>query len=528
MEKADSVVESSSYHIETRQLPRWLSWIYQLDSFGVEAHGIHRYTPEERLEYVNSVNNGRLWQFVHTFGLWVAACGGLTSMSSFFLSGLVFELNLRDSMVSGIISMNLGCAVAAYFSTMGSQSGCRQMVGARLLFGVWGVKVVSLICIVGGVGWSVVNCVLGGQIFAAVSGAPLSVGIIIIAVLSVIVAVFGIKVLVRFQTVLAVPIIVAVVLFYVVVCDKSQYISHSNAVIKQQKYDSASVRGNWLSFFTIGYSVTASWGSGASDYYAMFPEDTPLMNVYLLTFLGLSIPTTLVAVVGTLCGSIARGYAPWFNAYDQGGIGALMNEAFSKWGRFGQFVMIVWYLSLVCNNIMNTYSAAFEFQLLDERLVYVPRWCWAFVIAVVYFVLSIAGKQHFATIISNFLPMLAYWISMYITILALENILFRRNLATRRRHPKEFPEHNDTNPAYIYNWNMWNSTANITYGFAAMSSFVIGAVGAVVGMNQTYWQGPIARKIGAYGGDIGFWLCMAFTGAVYPPLRFLELKKFGK
>lgn len=526
--KAEAIESVRTYEVIPPKVPKYLRWIYLLDSFGVEAHGIDRYTPEERLEYVNSTRNGRSWQFFHTFGLWVAACGGLTSMSSFFLPTLVFGLNLRDSMVSGIISMNLGCAVAAYFSTMGSKSGCRQIVGARLLFGTWGVKLVSVICIVGGVGWSVVNCVVGGQVFAAVSGAPLDVGIVIISVLSVVIAVFGIKVLIRFQTILSLPIIIAVILFYVVVCDKAHHIPASNKLIKDLGYSLETTRGNWLSFFTIGYSVTASWGSGASDYYAMFPEDTSSFLVYFLTFLGLSIPTTLVAVVGTLCGTIAYSYQPWLTAYNSGGVGGLMNETFDKWGRFGQFVMIVWYFSLICNNIMNTYSAAFEFQLLDKRLIYVPRWCWAFLIALIYFALSIAGKEHFSTIIGNFLPMLAYWISMYITILVLENVLFRRTPKLRKMHWREFENDETSADKYLFNWNNWDSRANTTNGFAAMSSFIVGAVGAVVGMNQTYWQGPIARKIGAYGGDIGFWLCMAFTAVIYPPLRYLELKRFGK
>lgn len=526
MEKKEAQFATNSIDVVPSNTPDYLKWIYRLDEFGVEAHGIDRYTPEERLEYVNSTPHGRWWQIGHTFGLWAAACGGLTSMSSFFLPTLVFGLGLKDSMVSGIVSMNLGCAVAAYFSVMGPRSGCRQIVGARLLFGVWGVKVVSVICIVGAVGWSVVNCVVGGQVFAAVSGAPLSVGIIIISVLSAVVAIFGIRVLVRFQTAFALPIIVAVILFYVVVCEKTQYIHDSNQLVGNLGYSRETIRGNWLSFFTIGYSVTATWGSGASDYYAMFPEDTLALLVYALTFLGLSLPTTLVAVVGTLCGTIAYSYQPWNTAYNTGGVGGLMNETFKKWDRFGQFVMIVWFLSLVCNNIMNTYSAAFEFQLMDSKLVFVPRWCWTIVITAIYFGLSIAGKEHFSTIISNFLPMLGYWISMYITILLQENVLFRRTAKLRLMHWREF----DTEGAekHLYNWPKWNVARNTTCGFAAMVAFAVGVLGAVVGMNQTYWQGPIARKIGAYGGDIGFWLCMGFTGVAYPPLRYWELKKLGK
>ena len=80
----------------------------------------------------------------------------------------------------------------------------------------------------------------------------------------------------------------------------------------------------------------------------------------------------------------------------------------------------------------------------------------------------------------------------------------------------------------IYNWDCWNKPRLITFGIAALVSFAIGIVGAVVGMNQVYWQGWIARNIGDYGGDIGFWICMAFTGITYPFLRYMELKCYGK
>lgn len=50
-----------------------------------------------------------------------------------------------------------------------------------------------------------------------------------------------------------------------------------------------------------------------------------------------------------------------------------------------------------------------------------------------------------------------------------------------------------------------------------------------MGMSQAYWIGPLARRIGGeFGGDIAMWLCMGFSGLVYPPLRYLELKKFGR
>lgn len=501
----------------------YVDWIYKLDAWGVETRGIERVTPAERRQLAQQSKNYRLSQFVHVAGLWFAACGGLTSMLSFFLPTLLFGLNLRDALISGIISMVIGCLVPAYTSTMGAKSGCRQMVSARFLFGQWGVKFVALVCIVGGIGWLVVNCVVGGQVLAAVLGVDLLVGIVVISILSLVIAVFGIRVLLKFQTILSVPITIAVVLFYVNVCKKIGYIEESNAMIRDAGYSPTTSRGNWLSFFTVGYSVTATWGSGAADYYILFPDDTPSIHVFLMTFLGIAIPTTFVAVVGTLAGTISYAYTPWHDAYAEYGIGGIINAAFEPWGRFGQFVLVVLFFSLVCNNIMNTYSCAFEFQLIDAKLALVPRWIWALLVMVIYLVLSLVGKSEASAIILNFLPMLGYWVLMYISLLLEENLLFRFKRA-RKLHHNEF-EHDYSS---LYNWDKWDSPHNITHGLAASAAFAAGVVGAVLGMNQVYYRGPLADKLGEYGGDIGFWLAMAFSAVVYPPLRLWELKRFGR
>lgn len=530
--------------VHSNETPQYISWLYKVDELGVEMRGIERVTSRERISMYEGKSHSKARQFMYVLGLWVAACGGLTSMSSFFYPTLVYGLNLRDSLISGIISMVLGCLVPAYTSTMGAKSGCRQMVSARFLFGQWMIKFIALICIIGGIGWSVVNCLLGGQVLLSISDSkvPLTVGIILIAIISLIVAVFGIKIVLKFQTLTAIPITIAVILFYVVVCKKADFIHESNKLVAEAGYTSATSRGNWLSFFTIGYSVTATWGSGAADYYILFPENTPSYQVFLITFLGISIPTTFVAIAGTICGNIAFSYKPWNDAYNANGVGGLIDETFKPFGKFGKFVVVLLYISLVCNNIMNTYSVAFEFQLIDTKLAIIPRWCWALLVTIIYTALSIAGKNSLSTIISNFLPMLGYWISMYITILLEENIIFRSTTTMKKLHYKEFShtnviasgefnseeKENAEHMDWLYNWNNWNKPKFITLGLAATLSFGIGVVGAVLGMNQIYYQGVLARKLGSSGGDIGFWLAMAFSGIVYPPLRYLELKRFGK
>ncbi|ABN65447.1 predicted protein [Scheffersomyces stipitis CBS 6054] len=504
----------------------------KLDSLGVETRGIERIQPYER-----STNKTK--QLISVIGLWLSACGGLSSMSSFYLGPLLFELGLKKTLVSGLIGQGLGCAIAAYCSLMGPRSGCRQMVGARFLFGWWFVKLVSLVSIIGVMGWSVVNCVVGGQILASISDGkiPLVVGIVIIAVISLAVAIGGIKQLLKVETLLALPVNFAFLLLYVVASKKFSYLTMNDPID-----DHATLKGNWLSFFSLCYSITSTWGSIASDYYILFPENTPDLHVFSITFFGILIPTTFVGVAGLLIGNVALTYEPWGDAYAEFGMGGLLNEAFKPWGGGGKFLLILIFLSLISNNILNTYSAAFGIQLAGRVLSRIPRWLWAFVITAVYLVCALVGRYKFATILGNFLPMVGYWISMYFIILLEENIIFRTD-AFKHLFTKEFPPESEetegTSRTIVmaknsaknqhYNFEIWNDYDRLTHGFAATASFIVGAAGAAVGMSQTYWIGPVALAMGgAYGGDIAMWLCMGFSGVAYPGLRYLELKKYGR
>ncbi|RLV83905.1 Vitamin B6 transporter [Meyerozyma sp. JA9] len=500
----------------------------KLDSLGVETRGIERIEAYER-----STNKTK--QLVSVIGLWLSASGGLSSMSSFFLGPLLFGLGLRNTLIAGLVGHILGCAIAAYCSLMGPRSGCRQMVGARFLFGWWFVKLVSLVSIIGVMGWSVVNCVVGGQILASVSNGkvPLVVGIIIIAVVSLVVAIAGIRQLLRVEALLSIPVNLAFLLLYVAASQKFGYLSNANS--PEIAHDPATIRGNWLSFFSLCYSITSTWGSIASDYYILFPEDTPDVHIFALTFLGICIPTTFVGVAGLLIGNVALSYKPWGDAYANLGMGGLLHEAFLPWGAGGKFLLMVIFLSLISNNILNTYSAAFGIQLAGVWLAKVPRWAWAFAITAVYLVCALVGRNKFATILGNFLPMVGYWISMYFIILLEENTIFRTDWLVHL-YTKEFEEYE---PERVrggtvtrrkhYNFSIWNDYYKLTRGLAATAAFVIGATGAAVGMSQTYWVGPVARRIGGeFGGDIAMWLCMGFSGVVYPGLRYWELKKFGR
>ncbi|GEQ71827.1 hypothetical protein JCM33374_g5513 [Metschnikowia sp. JCM 33374] len=496
-----------------------------LDSVGVEVTGIERISPYRR-------SQNKLRQLVTVTGLWFSACGGLSSMSSFYLGPLLFGLGLKKTLIAGMVGQFVGCFVAAYCSLMGPRSGCRQMVTARFLFGWWMVKLVAIASIMGVMGWSVVNCIVGGQILNHVSEGkvPLVVSIVIIGVSSLFISIAGIRFLLRVEALLSIPVMGAFLTLYIVSANKYQYLSWADSPDE----DYATLKGNTFSFFALCYSITSTWGSIASDYYILFPQDTPDVQIFTLTFLGTFLPTSFVGVAAILIGNIALNHEPWAQAYESLGMGGLLGAAFEPWGAGGKFLLVLIFLSLISNNILNTYSAVFGMQIIGLPLARVPRWLWSLLLTGLYVALAIIGRYKFAAILGNFLPMLGYWLSIYFMLLLEENTIFRTK-RFRYLFTKEFEDADSDTSSLTggencnYNFIIWNTQGKLTQGFAATVSFMCGAAGAAVGMSQTYWVGPLAKKVGGtYGGDIAMWLCMAFSGVVYPWLRYMELKKFGR
>ena len=104
---------------------------------------------------------------------------------------------------------------------------------------------------------------------------------------------------------------------------------------------------------------------------------------------------------------------------------------------------------------------------------------------------------------------MGYWVAIWIAIILDEYLIFRRS-------------------AKAYNWAAWDDREKLPLGIAALVAFLVGYAGSVISMAQVWYIGPIARLIGEYGGDAGNYVGFSCAALVYPPLRWLELKKFGR
>jgi purine-cytosine permease-like protein len=244
----------------------------------------------------------------------------------------------------------------------------------------------------------------------------------------------------------------------------------------------------------------------AADYYVHFPSTTPFWKIFTLTFWGVLIPTSFSVIIGAALGNaaITNAYPPYHDAYENHGLGGLIYTAYHPVG-WSKFSLVLLTFSVLGNNVAINYSSGLSLQLLGHYFHAIPRLFWSLIFVIVVAVLAIAGQEHLSVIVSNFVSLLGYWTVSFTLILLIEDRFFRRRDG--------------------YNLTVWDKPELLPLGAAAVTSLLIGYLaGGLPGMAQTWYTGPIARKFGGEGGDVGVFLSFAFTLVAYPVLRYVEKK----
>ena len=137
-------------------------------------------------------------------------------------------------------------------------------------------------------------------------------------------------------------------------------------------------------------------------------------------------------------------------------------------------------------------------QAIGRPLAWIPRFFWTLLAFVIYTIAGVAGREHFSDILTNFLSILSYWTAFFIVVVAEEHFIFRRPGGTLGG----------------YNLDDYDTPSRLPLGIAGVLAGCFGVAGAVVGMAQVWYIGPIARHIGVFGADLGFDILVSTQGAV--------------
>jgi len=438
----------------------------------MELHGIERVLPENRFD--GDLRNN--------FTLWLSANFVIPTLALGTLAQAVFNLGTWDSLVVILVFNLLAAFPAAILATLGPKTGLRQITLSRFSFGWNGTKLIALLNAATCIGWSAVNVLVGAQLSQSIGISWLTpnLTILIISLLTTIVSLYGYSYVHRYERYAWIPMAIVFLILF------GWHLPHFNQ--KSSTLQSWTWVAAVLSFGGTIFGYAVAWCAYAADYNVNQPADTPPKKVFWYTYLGILIPCISVESLGVLLKSV--------NYLSDKIGGDLLAESTLPFGSLRVGLLILLLASLIANNTPNDYSLGLSLQLLGNRWQKVNRAVWTLLGSVAYVILALCIGTRFNEALTEFLLLITYWISPWVSIVLIEHFYFRRG---------------------EYELETWNQRNRIPKGTAAVIALLMGIFGAFLGGSQPLFTGPVARFL--FNADMGFELSILFSSVSYVVLK---------
>ncbi|KAF9441513.1 hypothetical protein P691DRAFT_715125 [Macrolepiota fuliginosa MF-IS2] len=455
----------------------------RLRKIGIETRGV-KPVPEEGRQ------DTKIYKI---FFVWFSAGCNILSFSGGTLGPAIFGLGIGDSCLTILFFNLVFCIMPAYAMTWGPKTGMRQMVISRYSFGYYGILLICLLNLIGMCGFSILNCILGGQTLASVSGRNLSgtIGIVIIGVISLFVSFCGHTVLHWYERIAWFPVLLTFIIA----------LGLNGKELGNTTFQPATARVV-LSFASTLAGFTVAWTPLGSDYTIYYRPDVSSWGLFLWAYLGLSLPIILLECTGAAVAASVPSIPLWEQAYNNGNVGGLFAVMLRPVHGFGKFLTVLLSLSVIGNIALSFYSMSLNLQLIAPVFLKVPRYIFSVVGTAIVVALAIVGQHKFYDTLVNFLSLLGYWTGAYATIIFLEHLYFRKGKFA------------------LYNPAAWNSPGLLPTGAAAVAAGILSFGVVVPCMNQVWFVGPIAKRT----GDIGFEMAFVVSAILYFVFRTIEIR----
>ena len=322
----------------------------EADAFGrVETHGIEAIPAAER--------HGAPRELAF---LWAGAFVNYASLFTASLLTTYYGLGVWDGLAATAAGTIAAALILGLLSNTGPRSGQPQIVFTRRIFGYHGSYLGAALTLFLAVGWFAVDCVIaaqaGAQLFGGGSRWMTFALVLLIAAISVAVAVFGhqtIKVLETYGAVIFAALTAALFLFLAPQFHWTQGPSASGP-----DYAGALVLG-----FMTCFALVASWYPFASDYSRYLPASSSTRAVTLWPVAGVAVPMILLGLFGLLLPTIDAGLA------SSQGVLAVISAHSPSWVAIPFFVFIV--VGEIWANYLDVYTAGLVTLAMGIRL---KRW----------------------------------------------------------------------------------------------------------------------------------------------------------
>jgi NCS1 family nucleobase:cation symporter-1 len=429
--------------------------------FGVEQAGAEPVPLDRR--------HGRPWSL---FTLWFGANVQFATLSVGALSTSVFGLDLLPAILAIAVGTLLSSALVGLFSTRGPLTGVLQLIQSRGPFGRLGNLPSAAFTVVNGVGWCVVDTLLGIFILRDLTGLGFGPALLIMAAGQLTIAVLGYRMIHNVERGLAV-LLVAV--FAVV----SVY-GFGEAGADAPGEPSAGSTAAFLLVVAVTAARVLGWSAYASDYSRYLPALAAPKRVFLAAGGGSAVAGVWIGALGAAIGTAGAVADP------SSMVSGLLPHA------VGTVVLLSLLLSTLASTVIDLYSGAMAALVAGFTI---PRWVSVLVVGGLGTGLSwYAGHGDFAQQLQDFLLMTGYWLAPWTAVMVVA-------YWWRERGTYGIPRLYDT--GHRFGWGL--------------PSVLLALLVEVPFMNQSRYTGPLA---GAHPvlGSLGLFVGFAVAGLVYAAL----------
>ncbi|MGA7361926.1 MAG: cytosine permease [Candidatus Dormiibacterota bacterium] len=413
------------------------------------------------------------------FTIWFAAnCQATTAVTGAL--AVLLGLSIGWAITAIVIGNAIGAIFMAAHSAQGPKLGIPQMIQSRAQFGFYGAILPLVLVILMYIGFFASSTVLCGDLLTAWVGTPTWVGIIVGAVGSAIIAIYGYDLVHRYMRWMSVlsGVAFAFLTFRLATTHNLAAVSHTGTF--------------QVGIFILAITLAATWqityAPYVADYSRYLPKETPISLAFGLTYAGSFIGSTWIMILG--CYAIAAS-----KTFGTNPIGFLVNLSP---GFLWVFFLIV-LGGLVGSNVTNlyggfmssttTFTAIRSFKVTRRtRLEYVV------VLGIIGCLLAIVGSGNFFNNFENLIFFLAYLIIPWTAINLVDFYI------TRKGHyniPAIFDPHGQ------YGKISWRAVVSYLVAIAVEVPFV----------SSSFYVGPMVHVLD--GADISWVLAIIVAGGLY-------------
>ncbi|EOD46937.1 putative purine-cytosine permease fcy22 protein [Neofusicoccum parvum UCRNP2] len=488
VEKSGSICEVKQVKDDDASSSSTTKLLRRLTSWGVEVRGIAPVPEKDQTKT----------QYHNIFFVWMSMLTNLLPIITGMVGTLSYGLSLRDASLT-IVFFSLLCYVpTAYMNRIGPQSGMRQMVQARYSFGLYPVTIVVLLNMMTVVGFTIIAGIVAGQTLSAVSDGKMSVavGIVLTFLVGLFVSFCGYKIIHIYNRWSWIGVLVC---FIITTGCGGKHLSEQAAA---EPAGAPLV----LSFGCLIAGFSIAFAGVMSDYAVYFKPTAPVARMFFYVYLGQTLPTILLMILGAAIGGAVPNVPAWNEGYELFSTGGVLEAMLRPAGGFGKFIAVLLAFSLIGNVGASMYTVTLNWQILIPWFVRLPRIVFSVVTTAVMIPVAITAADNFFYSLENFLGIVSYWPAAFAAIVIIEHVYFRKS---------------DSN---TYDRAIWKDVRKLPSGIAAIAAGIGSFALVIPCMAATWYTGPIAE----HTGDIGFEVAFALAGLLYVPLRTLEIRLQGR